>query len=81
MFVGNSVSSCALWSPSDSEDSFIMVTSSGYKGKVGLLVKEDPIKLIFSDNQIIEFNKGKVVPLFMNATYEYHNKKIIIQEG
>lgn len=81
LFVGTSVSSCALWSSSSAEDSFVMITSTRYKGKVGLLVKVDPIKLIFSDNQIIEFTKGKVVPLFTNATYEYHNKKFIIQEG
>jgi hypothetical protein len=36
---------------------------------------------MLSDNQVVEFSKGKVVPLFINATYEYHNKKFIIQEG
>ena len=81
LFMGACVSSCALWSSTNVEDSFAEITSTGYKGKVGLLVKADPIKLIFSDDQIIEFTKGKVAPLFTNAAYEYHNKKFIVQEG
>ena len=81
IFMGSVVSSCDLWSSSVAQDSFITIANTRYKGKAGLLVKGDAIKLMLSDNQVVEFSKGKVVPLFTNATYEYHNKKFIIQEG
>lgn len=81
LFMGNEISSCELWNSSMSRDTFASIAATRYKGKAGLLVKSDSIKLIFSDNQTIEFSRGKTVPLFANAIYEYHNKKFIIQEG
>lgn len=81
LFFGSVISSRDLWNSSASGEPFVTVSAAGYKGKAGLLAQADPIKLMLSDDQVITFSKGKVVPLFMNATYEYHNKKFIIQEG
>jgi hypothetical protein len=81
IFMGSAVSSSELWETSTAQDSFVAITSTRYKGKAGLLVKTDVVKLMLPNDQTIEFSKGKVVPLFTNATYEYHNKKFIIQEG
>ena len=81
IFMGSVVSSSDLWETSTVQDSFVTITATRYKGKAGLLVKADVVKLILPNDQTVEFSKGKVVPLFTNATYEYHNKKFIIQEG
>ena len=81
LFFGSEISCGELWDSSSSTDSFATVAATEYKGKAGLLVKSDSIKIIFEDGQTLEFPKGRVAPLFMNAAYEYHNKKFIIQEG
>ena len=80
LFMESVISSCKLWNSSDSEDEFATVVPTRYKGKAGLLVKSDPIKIIFSDDEQIEFSKGKIAPLFINTIYQYHNKKFRIQE-
>lgn len=81
LFFGSVISSRDLWLSSTAEDSFVTISASGYLGKAGLLVGGDPVKLIFPNGDKIEFSKGGVAPLFMNATYEYHNKKFNVQEG
>ena len=80
IFMESVISSCDLWETSTAQDSFVTITATRYKGKAGLLVKADAVRLMLPNDQTIEFSKGKVVPLFTNATYEYHNKKFIIQE-
>lgn len=81
LFFGNQISSNDLWDSSTNQDYFATITATKYRGKAGLLVNLESIKLIFSENQTIEFLKGKIAPLFTNATYEYQNKKFIIKEG
>ena len=80
LFRGSEIAPCDLWE-SAQETPFVTVTATKYKGKVGLLVRGDTVKLSFSDGRKIEFTRGRVAPLFIGATYEYNNKKFIIQEG
>lgn len=70
-----------LWDAAPKQNAFARITATNYHGKCGLLVLADPIKLDLGENQIIEYSKGKIAPMFLNATYEYHNKKFMIQEG
>ena len=81
LFLETEISSAELWDQATVSEPFATVATTRYKGKLGLKVRKDPIKVIFPDGLTVEFPEGKVAPLFMNATYEYHNKKFTLQEG
>lgn len=69
-----------LWQFATSDEPFAKIVHTRYKGKMGLLMLRESVFLVLHDGRIVEFKKGKVVPLFLNATYRYQNKEFFIQE-
>jgi hypothetical protein len=69
-----------LWQFAASNEPFAKIVRTCYKEKMGLLMLRESVFLAFPDGGSVEFKKGKVAPLFMNAIYQYQNKEFSIQE-
>ena len=81
LFLGTEISAAELWEDSTETKPFVKVAVTRYRGKYGLSAEADPVKLTFPNGDAVTFSKGKTVPLFTNAVYEYQNRDFTIQEG
>ncbi len=81
LYFGCPIHAADLWSGVGDRPPFCRVETTPYAGKYGLFVENDPITLAFSDGESIVFAKGKIVPLFLGATYVYQNKYFTLKEG
>ncbi|MBQ9749780.1 MAG: serine/threonine protein kinase [Clostridia bacterium] len=81
LFFRNMVRESDLWQLAPSDEPFAKVVHTCYKGKRGLMMLRESVLLVFPDGRSVDFKKGTVAPLFLNATYKYQNKEFSIQEG
>lgn len=80
MFLGNTVSEQDLWGGGGSKKPLLKIVATPYSGKYGLLCQNETVWLEFDDNQVVEFQKGKVFPIFLNGTYKIGTKKFTVTE-
>lgn len=80
LFVGNAIIDSSIWDKNVKSHEILKVVTTPYSGKCGLLVEQGKVILSFSTGQKVVFEKGKMVPLFMNAEYEYEQKTFRMEE-
>lgn len=80
LFLGNNITDGDLWNDVSHSKNFCKVSNTAYSGKYGLMVESGAIKLKLPDGSSIEFNKGKIVPLFLDGIYEYNTKEFTLME-
>ena len=81
LFFGATVTRADLWQGGDHKRALLRVAATPYRGKCGLLVEGDGCLLHLVSGKTVRFERGQVMPLFLNATYETENKRFIIKEG
>ncbi len=81
LFYGCTVTASELWSRGGDGKPFARVTSTPYRGKHGFLVENGTLTLCLPSGESIAFARGRVAPLFTNATYVYENQIFTVKEN
>lgn len=80
LFLGSPVIESNVWNENSKPREILKVVTTPYRAKCGLLVEQGKLILHFQNGRSVVFEKGKTVPLFMNAEYEYEQKIFRMEE-